>query len=118
MLTNPRAELGLRVLPTYIGSIWRCGKVDDRSQGNDAGGINLFVGHVIMALDMINTDRFGNARLLIEIEQVTLQARVIDDPAKIAFEMTVINDVEADQRAKQPPIGFDNPFSEQIAAAR
>ena len=116
MLTNPRAELGLRVLPTYIGSIWRCGKVDDRSQGNDAGGINLFVGHVIMALDMINTDRFGNARLLIEIEHVSLQVWVIYDASEVAFEVPVVNHVEPNQRAKQAPVGFDEAIAEQITA--
>jgi hypothetical protein len=32
-----------------------------------------------------------------------LQVRVIDDPAKIAFEMSVIHDVEPNQRAEETP---------------
>ena len=56
--------------------------------------------HIIMALDVIDVDGLGDSRLLIKIEQIALQIRIIDDPPQVAFEMAVINDVESNQRAK------------------
>ena len=52
------------------------------------------MGHVIMALDMINTDRFENAGLVIEIEHVSPQVWVIYDASQVAFEVPVVNHVE------------------------
>ena len=69
-----------------------------------------------MTLDMIDADCFGDSRLLIKIEQVTLQVRVIDDASQVAFEMAVINHVEPDQRAKQSPVGFDDSITKQVSA--
>ena len=89
----------------------RSGEIDNRPEWNDPGGINLFMRHVVVPLDMIDADRLGDSRLLIEIEQITLQIRVIDDAPKIAFEMPVINGIEANQRAKETPIGFDHPIA-------
>ena len=74
--------------------------------------------HVVMALDVIDADSLGDSRLLIEIEQVSLQVWVIDNALHVALEMTMINDVEPNQRAEQSPIGFDNAFVEQVTAFR
>ena len=35
------------------------------TDGDDAGGINLRVGNVVMALDVIEADGVGNARMLV-----------------------------------------------------
>ncbi len=78
----------------------RLREIDNRSERHDSGGINFFVRHVVMALDVIDADGLGDSRLLIEIEQITLQIRVVDDAPKIAFEMPVINGIEANERAK------------------
>ena len=67
--------------------------------------------HVVVTLDVIDADGLGDSRLLIQVEQVTLQVRIIDDATEIAFEMAVIDDVESDQRAKQSPVGFDDAFA-------
>jgi len=45
-----------------------------------------------------------------------LEIPVIDDAAEVAFEVAVIDDVEPNECAKEPPIGFDNPIVEQVAA--
>ena len=58
------------------------------------------MGHVVMTLDVIDAYSFGDSRLLIEIEHITVQVRVIDDATQIAFEMAVINHVEPDQGAE------------------
>lgn len=56
--------------------------------------------HVIMPLDVIDAHRVRDSRLLIEIEQVTLKIRVIDDPPEVAFKVAVIDHVEPNQGAK------------------
>ena len=53
-----------------------------------------------MALDVIDADRLGDSRLLIEIEHVTVEVWIVDDAAKVALEMAVIDDVEPDKRAE------------------
>lgn len=76
------------------------------------------MGHVVVPLDVIDADRLGDSRVLIEIEQITLEIRIIDDASQIAFEMPVINDIEANERAKETPIGFDHPVAKQVSAFR
>ena len=110
---NPRYSNSANLL-----AVMRPGKIDNRPDRHDARRINFLVRHIIMTLDVIDADGLGDSRLLIEIEQVALQTRVIDDPAKIAFEMAVIHDIEPDQGAKQSPIGLDDSLLEQIAAVR
>jgi hypothetical protein len=38
-----------------------------RANRNDPGGIDVVVGDVVMALDMVEVNSFGDARLLVEI---------------------------------------------------
>ena len=71
------------------------------TNGNDAGGINFGVRHVVVALDVIEVDRVGDAWLLIEIHQIALQIWVIDDAPQVALEVAVINGVEPDERAEK-----------------
>ncbi len=53
-----------------------------------------------MPLDVIQVDGLRDARLLIQVHQVTLQVWVIDNAPQVAFEMAVINGVKAHKRAK------------------
>jgi hypothetical protein len=43
--------------------VWTC-KIDNRAEQHDAGGINFFMGHVVVALDVIDADGLGDAGLL------------------------------------------------------
>jgi hypothetical protein len=76
------------------------------------------VRHVIMTLDVINAHGLRNARLLIKVEHVTVEVGIIDDPPQVAFEMSVIDNVEPDQRAKQSPVGLHDSVPKQIATGR
>src|SRR5688500_8334310 len=91
-------------------------EIELRAERHDSGGINLRVGDVVVPLDVIEVNRVGDARLLIKILQVTVEIWEIDDAAEIAFEVAVINRVEAHQCAEEPPVGFDDPGAEKIAA--
>ncbi len=74
--------------------------------------------HVVVALDVIEIDGVGDAGLLIQIHQVTLQVRIIDDAADVALEMAVIDGVEPNECAEETPVGFDDAIVEQVAAFR
>ena len=93
-----------------------CCQVERWPERDDSGGINFGVRHVIMTFDMIEINRLGDTGLLIQVHQVTLEVGVIDDAADVALEVAVINDVKPDERAKEPPIGFDDAVVEQVAA--
>ena len=68
--------------------------------------------HVVMPLDMIEVDRLGDARLLVQIHEVALQVWIIEDAPQVAFEMAVINGVKTHKRAKQSPVRLDNTVRE------
>ncbi len=78
----------------------RLREIERRANRDDAGGINFRVRHIIVTLDMIEVDGLGDTGLLIQVHQVTLEVRVVDDAADVAFEMTVINRVEPHERAE------------------
>src|ERR1043166_8138533 len=94
----------------------RAGEVEQGTERDDAGGVDVVVGDVVVTLDMVDVDGFEDAGLLIKIAKVALKVWVVDDPAEVAFEMTVINSIETDQGAKQTPIGFDDLRAEQKPA--
>ena len=77
------------------------------AKGDDAGRINVVVGDVVVPLDVIEVYGIGDAVGLIEVFEVTEEVGVVDDPPKVAFEMAVVDGVEAYEGNEQAPIGFD-----------
>ena len=96
----------------------RLGEIHCRADGYDARRINLGVRHIVMTLDMIEIDGVGNASLLIQIHQIALQIWIVDDTAHVAFEMAVVDGVEANKRAKKSPVRLDNSAMKQVSAFR
>ena len=92
----------------------RGGEVQHWAEWDDAGGIDFVVRDVVVAFDVIDIHCLGNARLLLEIQQVPVEMGVINDAPEIAFEMAVVNRIEPHQRAKQTPVSFDDSTSEQV----
>ena len=90
-------------------------EVEERAEGNDAGRVDLGVGDVVVALDVIEVHGVGDARLLIEVAEVAGEVRVVDDAAEVALEVAVIDGVEAHERAEEPPVGFDDARAEEKA---
>ena len=78
----------------------RLREIEQRADGNDARRVNLPVRDVVMALDVIEVDGIGDAWLLIQVRQVSLQVGIIDNAPQVAFEMAVINRVETHERAE------------------
>ena len=89
-------------------------QVQQRSQGDDASRVDIIVRHVVVPFDVVEIDRLGHARKLIEILEITGEMRVIDDAPEVAFEMTMVDGIEANERDEETPIGFDNLLAEQI----
>ena len=77
------------------------------TEGNDTGWIDVVMGDVVMPLDMVEVHGVGDAVALIEIFEVAKEVGVVDDPPDVAFEMTVVDGVEAYEGDEQAPIGFD-----------
>lgn len=104
-------------LGDFLASV-RFREIERRADWDDAGGINFGVRHVIVTLDMIEVDGLCDTGLLIQVHQVTLKVRVIDDAADVAFEVTVIDDIEPDERTEKTPVSLDDAFVEQVATFR
>ena len=79
-----------------------------RPNRNNSEGIDVVVGEIVMPFDMVHIHGPGNARLVIQLPQVPPQVRIINDSADIALEVKIIDGVEPDQGAKEPPIRFDH----------
>jgi hypothetical protein len=79
---------------------------------HDPRRINVIVRHVVVALDVVEIHRVCNAVMLVKIAQVRPEIRIIDNPAKIAFEVAVINGVEPNQRREQAPVRLGHPIGE------
>ena len=74
---------------------------------DDTGWIDVVVGDVVVPLDVVEVDGIGDAVGLIEVFEVTEEVGVVDDPSKVAFEMAMVDGVEAYEGNEQAPIGFD-----------
>ena len=59
-------------------------------------GIDFAVSHVVMPFDVIEIDCVSNTGLLVQIAEITVQMRVIDDATQVALEMPEIHGVETD----------------------
>ena len=77
------------------------------TEGDDTGRIDIVVGDVVVPLDMVEVHGVGDAVGLIEVFEVAEEVGVVDDPPDVAFEMTVVDGVEAYEGDEQAPIGFD-----------
>ncbi len=77
------------------------------AKGDDTGWIDVVVGHVVMPLDVVEVHGVGDAVGLIEVFEVAEEVGVVDDPPEVAFEMAMVDGVEAYERDEQAPIGFD-----------
>ena len=87
-------------------------EIDYRADGDDSRRINFGVRHVVMPLDVIEVHGVRDSGLLVQVHQIPLQVRVIDNAAQIAFEMAVINGVEPHERAEKSPVRFDDAIIE------
>ena len=100
--------MAVRLIAAAVGSH----EVQHWTNRNDAGGVDVVVCDVIVALDMVNVHRLGDAVDLIEIFKVAEQVGIIDNAPDIALKMTLIDRVEPDERDKQTPVGFDESLAE------
>src|SRR5690606_41847486 len=73
---------------------------------------------VVMLLDMLEADRLGNARPLIEFAQITGQVGIILDTPDIALEVTVVDRIKPHQRGEQSPIRLGNALPSQVSPLR
>lgn len=87
----------------------------NRTDGNDAGGIDVVVSDVIVAFDMVEVHGLGDAVGLIEVFEIAEQVGVVDDPPDVALKVTVVDGVEPNQRDEQTPVGFDESRTEEVS---
>lgn len=82
---------------------------------HDAGRVDGAMAGVVVPLDMGEIHGFGDPRPLIQLSQPVRQVRIVGDPPQVAFEVTVIHRVEANQRGEQADVRFRQVFAGQVA---
>src|SRR6185503_14896204 len=88
------------------GAVVRRGEVELRTERHDAGRVHLALAPVIVMLDLIEAHHLGDAGHLVEIAQVVRQVRILVDVPPVAFEVRIVDGVEADQRHEEAPVGL------------
>jgi len=56
-----------------------------RTERHDARRVDVIVREVVVTFDVVKIHRLGNARQLVEIEQKTVEVRVINDATDAAI---------------------------------
>ena len=67
---------------------------------DNARRVDFPMGHVIMALDVIEINGLCDTRNLIQLLQGALEVRVVDDAPNVTFEVTVLHRIEPHEGAK------------------
>ena len=93
------------------------GEVECRAYGNNARRVDVVVSKVVVALDVIEIDGLGDTRVLVEVQEIALQVRIIEDALDVTFEVAVIDRIEANERAEQAPVRLHDPMPEEIAVS-
>src|SRR5215475_4839937 len=73
-------------------------EIEDRAERHDSRRVHAAVAPVVVALDVIEVDRLGDAGVLVEVAGVRPEIRVVGEPAEVALEVVVVHGVEADER--------------------
>ncbi len=73
---------------------------------------------VVVRLDIVDVDRLGYARYLVQVFHVAPQIRVINQPANVALEVTHIHRVETHHGGKQAPVCLGNRITHELALGR
>ena len=84
------------------------------AEGNDTRGVNVIVGDVVMAFDLIHIHGVRHVIVLIEIFEVAKQIGIINDAPDITFEMSMVHRVESDERDEQPPVCLHRVHAKKI----
>lgn len=88
-------------------------KVELRSQRDDRIRINLLVGHEVVLLDVLKVDSRFDGRLLKHVLGEALQIGIVENSLLVAFEVSHVHGIEADQGCKQTNVGQGDLVSEQ-----
>ena len=85
------------------------------SDRHDTGGIDVSLA-VVSGLDLLEIEGLSDPGRLIKLAQIFYQMTIVLNPAQIAFEMTVVNQIEAQQGGKGTPVRFGDSFAGKITS--
>src|SRR6056297_1411595 len=84
-------------------------EIERRAHGHHAARIDRAVAAVVMQLDRLELDGLRHPGMLVELAHVIGQVGIVVDTADVAFEMSDVDRVEADQCCEKPPVGLGQP---------
>jgi len=73
------------------------------------------VGHVVVALDVVEVDGLGHAGVRVEITEVPGERRIVGDAPLVALEVADVDSVEAHERHEQPDVGLGQVGAHEVA---
>jgi len=83
--------------------------------GDDARWVNRLVAAEIVGADMVEVDRFGDTRHLVDIAQETIQVQIIADAVFITLKVGDVHRIKTHQRRPQADISFRQLVARQVA---
>src|SRR5258708_40233064 len=89
-----------------------------RPDRHNSGRVDVVVRVVVVRFDAVKVDRLSNARLLIQISQITVKVSVIEDATEVAFKMPVVNRIKSNKCNEQTPVGLQGLRSEEKSPSR
>src|SRR5262249_7597542 len=94
-----------RMLRAEGATGWRV-EVDNWTNGHNSRWINVPMAHVVMPLDVHQVHGRGDARPVVELARIGPKIGVIDQSTDVTLEVPRITRIEANERGKEPPVGF------------
>src|SRR5262249_16490708 len=94
-------------LPRSRAAAMRFRKIRSRADGNDPGRIDGSVAFVIVAFDVLHVHGRRDPGKLEDVPRERPQVGVIDEPPRVALEVSVVDLVEAHQGREQPDVSLE-----------
>eukprot|EP00053_Salpingoeca_punica_P011092 m.99305 g.99305 ORF g.99305 m.99305 type:complete len:314 (+) comp15584_c0_seq2:134-1075(+) len=88
-----------------------------RAPRHNAMRVDALVALKVVVLDVRKVDRRLDTRHLVDLLQVVVHVRVVDDAAQVCLEVQHVDGVEADERGEEPDVGLGHLGACQVALA-
>ena len=86
-----------------------------RADGDNTRRVDGLVAAEIVGANMVEVDRVGNTRHLVDVAQKTMQVQVVADAVLVALKVGDIDRIEANQRGPQANVRFRQAIARQVA---
>ncbi len=100
------------------GAVVWSGIVNNRPFRDNAGWVHRVMAAIVVVFDVGDVDGRGDARVLVQIADLSREVRIIGNTTEVAFKVPDINRIKPQQRREQTPVRLGQVIPHQIPAFR